>query len=52
MSVKIEKKEHNMAMLTIEVDLNKFDKACQQAYLRTRGRINVPGFRKEKRPGR
>ncbi|MBO7708846.1 MAG: trigger factor [Lachnospiraceae bacterium] len=50
MSVKIEKKEHNMAMLTIEVDLNKFDKACQQAYLRTRGRINVPGFRKGKAP--
>lgn len=50
MSVKIEKKEHNMAVLTIEVDLDKFDKACQKAYLRTRGRINVPGFRKGKAP--
>ncbi len=50
MSVQIEKLEHNMAKLTIKVSPEDFDKAIQQAYLRMRGRIQVPGFRKGKAP--
>ena len=50
MSVTVEKKDNNMAVLTIQVDDRLFDKACNQAYLRMRGRINVPGFRKGKAP--
>ncbi len=50
MSVQIEKKEHNMATLTIEVPSEEFDKAMNQAYLKMRGQINVPGFRKGKAP--
>ena len=50
MNVQVEKKDHNMAVLTIELDEDKFDKACNQAYLKMRGRINMPGFRKGKAP--
>ena len=50
MSVTVEKKDNNMAVLTIQVADKLFDKACNQAYLRMRGRINVPGFRKGKAP--
>ena len=48
MSVKIEKKEHNMATLTVEVTAEEFDKAMNKAYLKMRSSINVPGFRKGK----
>lgn len=50
MSVQIEKKEHNMAVLTIEVPAEELDSAINEAYLKTRSRINVPGFRKGKAP--
>ena len=50
MSVQVEKLEKNMARLTIEVAAEEFEKAVQQAYLKNRGRIAVPGFRKGKAP--
>lgn len=50
MSVTIEKKEHNMAVLTIEVPAEEFDRAMNEAWQKSRGRINVPGFRKGKAP--
>ena len=50
MSVQIEKQEHNMAKLTIEASAEEFDKALNEAYLKMRGRIQVPGFRKGKAP--
>jgi len=50
MKVSVEKKDNNMAVLTIEVGDSAFEKACQQAYLKLRSRINVPGFRKGKAP--
>ena len=50
MSVQLEKLENNMAKLTIEVPADTFEKALQQVYLKTRGRITVPGFRKGKAP--
>ena len=50
MSVQIEKLEHNMAKLTIEVGMEQFEKAVAKAYLKMKGRIQVPGFRKGKAP--
>ncbi len=50
MSLKVEKLEHNMAKLTIEAPAEDLEKALQNAYLKQRGRINVPGFRKGKVP--
>ncbi|MDO4476159.1 MAG: trigger factor [Lachnospiraceae bacterium] len=50
MSYQIEKLEHNMAKLTIEVAAEEFDKAVDQAYNKQKNRINVPGFRKGKAP--
>ena len=50
MSLQVEKLEKNMAKLTIEVGAEELDKAMEEVYKRTRGRINVPGFRKGKAP--
>ncbi len=50
MSLQVEKMEKNMAKLTIEVSAEEFDKAVQAAYLKQRGSIAVPGFRKGKVP--
>ncbi len=50
MSVNVEKLEHSMAKLTIEVPAEKFEQAVQQAYLKSRGQIAIPGFRKGKAP--
>ena len=46
----VEKKEKSTVELTIQVDAEQFEAAVQQAYLKNRGRINVPGFRKGKAP--
>lgn len=50
MGLQIEKMEHNMAKLTIEVPYDEFDKAVDQAYKKNKNKINVPGFRKGKVP--
>ena len=50
MSLQVEKLEHNMAKLTIEASAEDFEKAVQSSYLKNRGRIQVPGFRKGKAP--
>ncbi len=50
MSLQVEKLENNMAKLTIEVSAEEFEKAVQAAYLKQRGSIQVPGFRKGKVP--
>ena len=50
MSLKVENLEHNMACLTIEASAEDFEKACQSAYQKQKGRITVPGFRKGKAP--
>lgn len=50
MSCKIEKLEHNMARLTIEVGADELEKALEKAYQKTKNRISVPGFRKGKVP--
>ncbi len=50
MSLQVEKLEHNMAKLTIEVPAEDVEKALQAAYLKERSRISLPGFRKGKVP--
>lgn len=50
MSLQIEKLEHNMAKLTIEVDADKFVAAMKEAYNKEKGKMNIPGFRKGKVP--
>lgn len=50
MSVQVENLEKNMAKLTIEVSAEELDKAIQGAYLKQKGNINMPGFRKGKAP--
>ena len=48
MSVKVEKKDGSMAVLTIEVEADKLEKALDKAYQRQKGQISIPGFRKGK----
>ncbi|MBQ9504916.1 MAG: trigger factor [Lachnospiraceae bacterium] len=50
MSLKVEKLEHNMARLTIETGADELEKAINNAYLKNKSRITVPGFRKGKAP--
>ena len=50
MSLQVERLEHNMAKLTIEVAAEEVEKAIQAAYLKERNKISVPGFRKGKVP--
>lgn len=50
MSLKVENKEKNMAVLTIEVSAEEFEKAIETAYQKNKNKISVPGFRKGKVP--
>ncbi len=50
MSLQVEKLEKNMAKLTIEVPAEEVEKALQNAFLKNKNRISVPGFRKGKVP--
>lgn len=45
-----EKLENSRMRFTIEIDAEKFEAGLQQAYLKLRGRMTVPGFRKGKAP--
>ena len=50
MSLQVERLEHNMAKLTIEVPAEEVEKALQAAYLKERCKISLPGFRKGRVP--
>ncbi len=51
MNVKeFEKKEKSTAELTVELTPEEFEAAVQKAYMKNRGRISIPGFRKGKAP--
>lgn len=50
MSVQVERLEHNMAKLTVEVAAEDFVKAIENAYKKNRGQISIAGFRKGKAP--
>lgn len=50
MSSKVEKLSSNQVKISFEIPAEEFDKAMQQAYLKERGKISIPGFRKGKAP--
>ena len=50
MSLQVEKLEKNMAKITVEVPAEELETAIQNAYLKQRKNISVPGFRKGKVP--
>lgn len=50
MSLQVENLEKNMVKLIIETSAEELEKAIQDAYLKNRGQISVPGFRKGKVP--
>ncbi|MBO4839162.1 MAG: trigger factor [Lachnospiraceae bacterium] len=50
MSVTVEKLEKNMAKLTIEIPAEEVSAAEQRVYNRSKGRIQIPGFRKGHAP--
>ena len=50
MSLQVEKLEKNMAKLTVEGPAEEVEAALQNAYLKNRKQISVPGFRKGKVP--
>jgi len=50
MSSELVKKENNKVSLKVTVSDEVFKKAIQKAYLKNRGRFNIPGFRKGKAP--
>lgn len=50
MKAELIKKEGNKVTLKITVDNNKFEEAVTKAYNKTKGKYNIPGFRKGKAP--
>ena len=50
MKSELVKKEGNKVTLKITVDNNKFEEAVNKAYNKTKGKYNIPGFRKGKAP--
>lgn len=50
MKAELIKKESNKVTLKITVDNNKFESAVTKAYNNTKGKYNIPGFRKGKAP--
>ena len=50
MSYSVEKISGNQVRIKFTVDPDKFEEAMQKAYLKIRGRISIPGFRRGKSP--
>ncbi len=50
MSYTVEKISGNQVKIHFEVESEKFEAAMHKAYLKLRGRINIPGFRRGKAP--
>ena len=50
MGYTVEKVSGNQVKIAFEIPAEKFDEAVSKAYLKIRGRVNVPGFRKGKAP--
>ena len=46
----VEKKENNSASFQVAADAAEFEKAVNAAYLKNKGQISIPGFRKGKAP--
>lgn len=50
MNAEMIKREGNQVVLQLTIDAAVFEKGVQKAYLKERGRYNLPGFRKGKAP--
>ena len=50
MSITVEKIASNKVKLSFDIDAAKFDEAMGKAYIKVRGQVNIPGFRKGKAP--
>ena len=50
MAYNVEKISGNQVKINFEVAADKFEEAMQKAYLKMRGRINIPGFRRGRAP--
>lgn len=50
MSAVFEKRENNKVSFTFELKVDEFEKALQEAYNKSKGKFNIPGFRKGKVP--
>ncbi len=50
MSYKVISKENNEVKISMTLGAEAFEKATQAAYLKNRGKFNLPGFRKGKSP--
>ncbi len=50
MSTQVERLEHNMVKLTVEVAAEAFEKAVRAAYNKNKKSISIPGFRKGHAP--
>ncbi|MDO5298894.1 MAG: trigger factor [Clostridia bacterium] len=50
MSTTVEKIASNKVKLSFDIDSAKFDEAMNKAYIKVRGQVNIPGFRKGKAP--
>ena len=50
MKAELVKKEGNKVTLKITVDNNKFEEPVNKSYNKTKGKYNIPGFRKGKAP--
>ena len=50
MKVTVEKKEHNITELVIELPVEEVNKAFDRAYQKLAQQVNIPGFRKGKAP--
>lgn len=50
MSTTVERISSNQVKLSFDIDAARFDKAMNNAYLKVRSKVNIPGFRKGKAP--
>lgn len=50
MKAEMIKREGNQVVLKLTIDADTFEKGIQKAYLKERGKYNLPGFRKGKAP--
>jgi len=50
MKAEMIKKEGNQVVLKLTIDAETFEKGIQKAYIKERGKYNLPGFRKGKAP--
>ena len=50
MSTTVEKIASNKVKLSFDIDAAQFDAAMDKAYIKVRGQVNIPGFRKGKAP--